>query len=235
MANNSNALLTLELLTYYDEKLKAYVDQRFKFTKKATPNEGAAVTYLLQTNETTPKTIGEIDIPEDKFVRKVELFVCETDDDPQEGLVAGHSYFKFSFDVDGEDDETTLYVDMSTLNLDLQFVEKPDIDALFPELATTTITVKVKWEHGTNKESQPEEVTVKLNKTGEDDNPVETETLDADNSWTVTWSDKKGLIGDYTIEVDPVEDYTTTGTDSYKYDKATNTYIYTITNTYDED
>lgn len=239
-----DAIVKLEQLQYYDSKLKAYVDARFELVKADTPTTGAFATYILQTSDASHKQLGKVDIPKDKFVQSASLWICETDDTPEEGMKEGEQYIKLVVDTaDSEDEGTALYINVSKFQLDLEFATNDDIDAMFDttsdddddddETDTITIVVKKEWSNGSNEGSQPTEVTVKLNKTGGDDNPIKTETLNDDNSWTVTWDELEGTIEDYTVEEDTVEDYTATGLDSPE-DDTEGTYTYTIINTYDE-
>lgn len=244
---STDALVKLEQLQYYDSKLKAWVDARFTVKKLTTATDGYAASYgfFLANNEDNPTQIGEtINIPKDFFVQDANIKVAEDDDDPIVGIKKGESYIDLLINTtNSETGSKHLYISLASLMpSSFEYATNDDIDAMFAtasddddddEIDTITIVVKKEWSNGSNEGSQPTEVTVKLNKTDGDSNPIKTETLNDGNSWTVTWGELEGTIEDYTIEEDTVENYTATGLDSPE-DDTEGTYTYTITNTYDE-
>lgn len=98
MATNQK-IVDLQTLTYYDTKLKAWVEGSFKLVEADTAEEGYLKTYKLQVNGVDVANSAKINIPKDFMLKDAEVKTCTVADEPIAGLSVGDKYFDFTINV----------------------------------------------------------------------------------------------------------------------------------------
>ena len=92
-------LVDLDLLTYYDGKIKDWTEGSYKIVEQATAETGYLKTYKLQVNGVDATDSVKINIPKDFMLKDAEIKTCTVDDQPIAGLVVGDKYFDFTINV----------------------------------------------------------------------------------------------------------------------------------------
>lgn len=114
MPNETKKLVDLQLLGYYDGKIKNWTSDelaKFDLVQLQTPSSGAAASYELQFDGT--KVGVTIDVPDfkDYFVQDMDIKTCTVADDPIEGLVPGDKYFDITINTeDGQGTAKHVYL-----------------------------------------------------------------------------------------------------------------------------
>lgn len=92
-------LVDLDLLTYYDGKIKDWTEGSYKIVEQTTAEEGYLKTYKLQVNGVDAANSVKINIPKDFMLKDAEIKTCTTADVPVEGYKVGDKYFDFTINV----------------------------------------------------------------------------------------------------------------------------------------
>ena len=112
-------LVDLDLLTYYDGKIKNWSEGVYKITEQVTAETGYLKTYVLQANGTNAVDSVKINIPKDYLVKAAEVKTCTTADTPVEGLVPGDKYIDFTINTadtaQGSGTEQHIYIAVKDL------------------------------------------------------------------------------------------------------------------------
>lgn len=135
--STSSAIVNFEMLSYYDEKSKAYIasadattlasakaytDEKlsdievpeYSIVKASTPTDGYIASYNLTKDGVNTGTT--IDIPKDYLVKSAEIKTVNTVDTPVAGYVVGDKYIDFTVNtVDGSGNESHIYLLVSDL------------------------------------------------------------------------------------------------------------------------
>lgn len=114
MPNETKKIVDLQLLGYYDGKIKNWTSAelaKFDLVQLQTPTSGAAASYELQFDGT--KVGVTIDVPDfkDYFVQDMDIKTCTVADEPIEGLVPGDKYFDITINTeDGQGTAKHVYL-----------------------------------------------------------------------------------------------------------------------------
>lgn len=137
MPTTTTKIVDLNLLSYYDSKLKTWVGGTFKLVEQATADDGYLKTYKLQFNGVDVSESAKINIPKDFFLKSMTIETCAVDDEPEQGYVVGDKYFDMVINV-SDDSATPRHVYLKLTDAFVEYIEGNGID-----IDGQTISVKV--------------------------------------------------------------------------------------------